>query len=84
MEKMFDVQLRLPAANREYTVRFPAGMNTQVAAYLAAKALEELSDGSFIHAKSCVLAWREDGRMLDPLKTVADNGVLNGSRLLLV
>lgn len=84
MEKMFDVQIRLPAANREYLVRLPAGMNTHVAAYLTAKALDDLSDGNFMHAKTCVLAWHEDGRLLDPLKTIADNCVLNGSRLLLI
>ncbi len=84
MEKIFDVLVRLPAANREYNVRIPAGMNACVAAYLTGKALDELSDGCFCHAKTCVLAWQEDGRQLDPLKTVAANGVLNGSKLLLV
>lgn len=84
MELFFDVSLRLPAAEREYTLRFPAGLNAHVAALLAAQALEPLSDGSFRAAKSCVLAWRDSGRMLDSQKTVGQNGVQNGSKLLLI
>lgn len=84
MEKTFDVSVRLPAAGREYELRFPAGINTHVAALLAAKALEPLSDGAFRAAKSCVLAWRDSGKLLNGQRTVAENGVRNGSRLLLI
>ena len=84
MEKMLDVTVRLPAADRSYQVRFPAGMNTHVATLLAAQALENLSDGTFRAAKNCVLAWSEDGRILNGKKTMAENGVINGSGLLLI
>ena len=84
MEKLLIVSIRLPAADREYEVRLPAGLNTHIAALLAAQALEGLSEGSFRAAKSCVLAWRDTGRLLDSLKTIGENGVLNGSRLLLI
>lgn len=84
MEKLLIVSLRLPAADREYEVRLPAGLNTHIAALLSAQALEGLSDGSFRAAKSCVLAWRDTGKLLDNLKTIGENGVLNGSRLLLI
>lgn len=84
MELFFDVSLRLPAAGREYTLRLPAGLNAHVAALLAAQALEPLSDGAFRAAKSCVLAWRDSGRMLESQKTIDQNGVRNGSKLILV
>lgn len=84
MEKTFDVSLRLPAARREYEIRFPAGINAHVAALLVAKALEPLSDGTFRAAKSCVLAWQGSGKLLNGQKTIAENGVINGSRLLLI
>lgn len=84
MEMFFDVSLRLPAAEREYTLRFPAGLNSHVAALLAAQALEPLSGGAFRAAKSCVLAWRESGRILESQKTIGQNGVRNGSKLLLI
>ena len=84
MEKLLIVSLRLPAADREYEVRLPARLNTHIAALLSAQALEGLSDGAFRAAKSCVLAWRDTGKLLDNLKTIGENGVLNGSRLLLI
>lgn len=84
MEKAFDVSLRLPAAGREYQVRLPAGLNTHVAALLSAQALEPLSEGTFRAAKSCVLAWQGSGTILNGQKTIAENGVLNGSKLLLI
>ena len=84
MEKLLIVFLRLPAVDREYEVRLPAGLNTHIAALLSAQALEGLSEGSFRAVKSCVLAWRDTGRVLDSQKTIGENGVLNGSRLLLI
>ena len=84
MEMFFDVSLRLPAADRTYTLRIPAGLNTHVAALLAAQALEPLSDGAFRAAKSCLLAWQGSGRILEGQKTIRQNGVRNGSKLLLI
>ena len=84
MEKLLLISLRLPAADREYEVRLPAGLNAHLAALLTAQALEGLSEGSFRAAKSCVLAWRNTGRVLDSQRTIGENGVLNGSRLLLI
>lgn len=84
MEKSFDVSLRLPAADREYEVRFPAGLNTHVAALLAAQALEPLSAGTFRASRSCVLAWYGSGKILNDRRTIGENGVINGSKLLLI
>lgn len=84
METLFDVSLRLPAADAEYMVRLPAGLNAHIAALLAAQALEPLSGGTFRAAKSCMLAWKDSGRLLDGHKTIGQNGVKNGSKLLLV
>lgn len=81
---MFDVNLRLSAASRDYEIRLPAGLNTHIAALLAAQALEPLSDGTFRAAKTCVLAWRDSGKLLNGQKTIAENGVINGSKLLLI
>ena len=74
MEKLLIVSLRLPAADREYEVRLPAGLNAHLAALLSAQALEGLSEGSFRAAKSCVLAWRDSGRMLTARKPSARTG----------
>lgn len=84
MEKTFDVLVRLPAANKTFEMRIPAGLNTHMATLLAARGLESLSEGTFAAAKNCVLAWQDTGKQLDPQVTVAKNGVINGSRLLLI
>lgn len=84
MEKTYNVSLRLPAASRDYEVRLPAGLNTHVAALLTAQALEPLSAGTFRAAKSCVLAWQNSGMILNGRKTIGENGVVNGSKLLLI
>lgn len=84
MEKAFDVLVRLPASNRTYELRIPAGLNTHVATLLAARGLESISEGTFSAAKNCVLAWQDTGKQLNPRITIAKNGVLNGSRLLLI
>ena len=84
MEKEIFVSVRLPAADRSYEVKIPAGLNTHVATLLTARALESLSDGTFRAAKSCVLAWQHNGQTLNGKKTIAENGVINGSGLLLI
>ena len=84
MEKEFFVSVRLPAADHSYEVKIPAGLNTHVATLLAAQALEPLSDGTFRAAKTCVMAWQKNGKILDRKKTIAENGVTNGAKLLLI
>ena len=84
MEKTFDVLVRLPAANKTFELRIPAGLNTHVATLLAAQGLESISEGTFSAAENCVLAWQDTGKQLDPRVTIAKNGVMNGSKLLLI
>lgn len=84
MEITYVVLVRLPAADETYEVRLHAGMNTNLAARLTAQALESLTDGQFQAAKTCLFAWQGTGEMLNTTRTLGENGVINGSRLLLV
>lgn len=84
MEKMLVVQIRLPACNRDFIVRIPAGLNTHVATLLAAQAIEQISEGAFHATKSCILAWNKTGQVLNGKKTISENNIVNGSKLLLI
>lgn len=78
------VDVYLPARERSFDVRIPCAMNTLLAAHLAARALSGLSEGTYLPSRSSVFAQRETGALLDMRKTMAECGVTNGSRLLLI
>lgn len=78
------VEITVPAAGRSFDLRLPHAINCQLAAYLAAQALADLTEGSYSETGSAVLVWKESGRMLNVLKSLEEEHVLNGSKLLLI
>lgn len=84
MVEKFLLEIYLPATEKSYTVRIPAGLNVHAAAVLAGMALSEASEGLFMPSRNCILFWRDTGRRLNARKTLWASGVQNGSRLILI
>ena len=83
MERVI-VEVFLPASGKKYDVRIPLDLNSAVVSGMVAKALAELSDGSYRASGSSSLAWQDSGRMLDTDKTMRECRVQNMSRLILI
>ena len=82
--EMVITQVFVPATGCELDVRFPRDFNAQEAAKMAAKAIEDLYGEGFRSSRSCVLAWRNTGELLNPAKTLAECGVVTSSRLIII
>ena len=78
------VYIYLPTLQRYFEVRVPAAMNCMLAAQLVAKAVAPLSSQTYAPSHSSLLVWKETGRLLEAGKSMAEAGVKNGSRLILV
>lgn len=78
------VDVYLPASGQRFDLRLPKAMNSLVAAHLAAQALEPLSKGAYHASSSSVLAWHDSGKFLNAQHTLEQEGVCNGSHLLMV
>ncbi len=78
------INLYLPTLQQYFEIRVPAAMNCMLAAQLAAKAVAPLSNQTYAPSRSSLLAWKENGRLLELGKTMSEAGVKNGSRLILV
>lgn len=83
MEKVF-VEVYLPAQGRAYELSIPRALNTFMAAQLAAKALEPLSENCYRQSGNSVFAWRKGGQLLDMRLSMEQANVKNGSKLLLI
>ena len=78
------VGVYLPAAGKEYELRLPRAMNSLLAAHLAAEALSDLSGGEYLPSRSSLFAKRGRGQLLDMNRSLEENGIVNGSQLLLI
>lgn len=78
------IEVYLPAAGRTFDVRVPQAMNSLLAAHLTADALAALSDGAYLSSRASLFAWRESGRLLDMGRSLEQENVGNGSRLVLI
>lgn len=80
------VEVFLPAAGKRFDVRIPLDLNVSALCNMLARALSDLSEGSYIASRShiCCLAWQETGALLDFAKTARECGVRNASKLLII
>lgn len=83
MENLY-VEVYLPAQGKAYELSVPRALNCFAAAQMAAKALEPLSGGCYAASRNSVFAWRETGQLLDMRKSMEEEKVENGSKLLLI
>lgn len=78
------VEVLLPASGEVYDVRISLDSQLGEVAMLIVKQLEDLSNGRFIANDTTVLCDAESGKILDINKFVAELGIKNGSRLMLI
>ncbi|MBR4081840.1 MAG: methyltransferase [Clostridia bacterium] len=78
------VEVYLPCALRSYEVRLPRGLNVYATSMLTGQALASLTDGLYQPGRRSFLCWRETGIRLPSKATLAEAGVISGSRLMLV
>ena len=78
------IEVYLPAVGESFEVRVPRAMNCLMAAHLTAEALSPLSKGAYLPSRSSLFAWRENGTLLDMSRSLEQEHVHNGSRLMLI
>jgi hypothetical protein len=78
------VEIQVPAIGTSYDFWIPAHLYLNEVLLSVGKALEDLSNGSFLLSEDTVICDKTDGAILNLEKTVADLGIRNGSVLLLI
>jgi len=83
MDKVF-VEIFLPTANESYDVHIPLTSKMSEVSLLVTKVITELSEGRCKSPVDSVLCDRDSGTVLDVNRSVAELGIQNGSRLMLI
>lgn len=78
------VEIQVPAIGTSYDFWIPVHLYLNEVLLSVGKALEDLSNGSFLLSEDTVICDKADGAILNLEKTVADLGIKNGSVLLLI
>jgi hypothetical protein len=78
------VEVTVPAAAKKYDVYIPLESRMSEVKTLISGVLSDLSDGKFKADDSSVLCNAENGIILNINMTVADLGIRNGSKLMLI
>ena len=78
------VEVYLPAAGKSFELRLPRALNSQIADQLAAEAVSSLSDGTYLPSHASMFAMRDTGVLLDMKRSLEQNNLHNGSRILLL
>lgn len=78
------VEVYLPAAQKTFDMRIPAlGFMGEINNLVASLA-SDLSDGSYKATKQTILINAENGEMYDVNMTASEQGIRNGTRLILI
>lgn len=78
------VELIVPAIEERYNVFIPINKKTLEVIYLLSKAINEMSNGFFEISDQVSLINGNTGLMYDVDKTFLENGILNGSKIILM
>jgi len=78
------VEVSLPAAEKSFDIFVPSCSKMYEVNTLICTALNELSDGKFIGSESSILCDAESGNIFSVNMTVAELGIKNGSKLMLI
>ena len=84
MARKFLVEVQLPAAQKRFDVRIPADSCVGEITTLIAALAAALSEGSFRPSMQAVLCSAETGNIYDVDMTAAEQGICNGTRLILI
>ena len=78
------VELIVPAIEERYNVFIPINKKTLEVIYLLSKAINEMTNGSFGISSELSLINGNTGLMYDIDRTFLENGILNGSKVILM
>lgn len=84
MKNKVNVDVIVPALEEQYNVFIPVNKKTIEIIFLLNKAINELSSGCFPMNEELSLVDGFTGSIYDVDKTVKDNKILNGSKLILM
>lgn len=84
MKNKVNVEVIVPALEEQYDVFIPVNKKTIEIIFLLNKAINEISSGSFPISEELTLIDGFNGSVYDVNKTVKENKILNGSRLILM
>ena len=78
------VDLIVPSIEERYNVFIPINKKTIEIIFLLNKAINDMSDGAFIMSDNLSLISADTGAIYDVDKTVLENNILNGAKLILI
>ena len=78
------VDLIVPSIEERYNVFLPINKKTIEIIFLLNKAINDMTDGAFIMSEKLSLINAENGTIYDVDRTIFDNGILNGAKLILL
>lgn len=78
------VDLIVPSIEERYNVFLPVNKKTLEVVYLLNKAIADMSNGEFPMTTHLSLLNSDSGLMYDMDKTILENEILNGSKLILL
>ena len=78
------VEISVPAAGQKYDVYIPLESKMNEVVKMVATALSDLSDGKYKATEEAILCDADTGNIFDINMEVAELGIKNGSRLMLI
>ena len=78
------VDLIVPSIEERYNVFIPINKKTIEIIFLLNKAINDMTDGAFIMSENLSLINADSGTIYDVDRTIMDNGILNGAKLILL
>jgi len=83
MDKVL-IEIFLPASSTSYDVYVPSASRMSEVLALVSKVISELSEGKYKPTAETVLCDRDSGVIFNLNLTIAELGIKNGSRLMLI
>lgn len=78
------VDLIVPSIEERYNIFIPINKKTIEIIFLLNKAVNDMSNGAFPMSDTLSLINADNGAIYDTDKTVIENGILNGTKLILI
>lgn len=78
------VEIYVPASARKFDVYIPLGCKMSEVIKMVAKAINDLSDGNYKAMEDAILCDAETGIIYNVNMEIAELGIRNGSRLMLI
>lgn len=78
------VDLVVPSIEEKYNVFLPVNKKTLEVIFLLNKAINDMTNGSFPMSDALSLLNASDGSLYDVDRTILENNILNGAKLILL